>query len=53
MEMDAIIGTVIVAAAMILLIVMVWWSYRTIDRIARMSPRSAREIRKDLRRVRR
>ena len=46
---DLVAGIVIIAAAMCLLLGLVFWSRRIINRIARRGFGSAREIMKDLR----
>ena len=48
MDMDAIIGTALIAGALAALSCLVLWSRRTIERIARKRSRSARAILKDL-----
>lgn len=48
--LDVWIGLVVIAVALGVLTVLVFWSRRTIERIARSKSRSAREITKDLRR---
>ena len=47
---DLTIGLVLTAVSLGLLVSLVLWSRRTIERIARGQSRSAREITKDLRR---
>jgi len=49
MEIDAIIGLAILAAALGLQAYLVFWGRRTIERIARSGRRSAREIGRELR----
>ena len=46
--LDLWVGLVVIATALSLLTVLVFWSRRTIERIARTKSRSAREITKDL-----
>jgi hypothetical protein len=46
MEADAIIGCSVAACALIVIAVLVFWSRRRIDRIARDGYRSARRIEK-------
>jgi len=52
MEKDALIGCIVIAGALAVLIYLVLWSRRAIDRIADSSSSSAREIVKELRRGR-
>lgn len=47
MDSDTTAGIAIIALALLLVTVMVWWSTRTINWIARTGPRSARKIMKD------
>ena len=49
MDVNTIVGCVLLAASLLLLLVLVWFSRRRIDRIAKRGYRSAREIVKDLR----
>ena len=49
METDAIIGCAAVAGALGMLTYLVLWGRRTIERIARGTGRSAREIHEELR----
>ncbi len=49
MELDAILGCVVVAAVLIGMIALVWWARRTINWISRTGNRSARKIMKDSR----
>jgi hypothetical protein len=49
METDAILGCIIVAISVIVMIALVFWSRRTINRIARNGGGSVREILRDLR----
>lgn len=48
--LDVWVGLAVIATALLLLTLLVFWSRRTIERIARTQSRSAREISKDLRR---
>lgn len=48
MERNAIIGMALIAGALLALTYLVFWSRRTIGRIARGNSRSARAILKDL-----
>ena len=50
MDTDAIIGCVAITGTVIAMILLVWWSRRTIDWISRTGQRSAREIMRDIRR---
>ena len=49
MSADLTIGCIVIAGALGVLVGLVWWSRRTIDRIARSRSSSAREILKELR----
>ena len=48
MDTDMIIGVIVVVAALGLVIYLTLWSRRTIERIAKGSGRSAREITREL-----
>lgn len=48
METDAVVVVVVVIGALGSMGYLVWWSRRTIERIARKGPSSAREILRDL-----
>jgi len=50
MDVNAVVGCALIAAALGLLTYLVLWSRRTIDRIAGSDGRSAREIDRELRR---
>ena len=50
MDVNAVVGCVLIVAALGLLTYLVLWSRRTIDRIAGSDGRSAREIDRELRR---
>ena len=47
-ETDAVVVVVVVIGALGSMGYLVWWSRRTIERIARKGPSSAREILRDL-----
>lgn len=44
MEINAIIGLAIIIAALGILVVLSWWSYRFIDRINNAGPATVRQI---------
>ncbi len=48
MDANVIVGTVVLAGALVTLVGLVFWSRQRIERIARMEHRSARRILKDL-----
>ena len=48
MDFDTVFGCIVIAAALGLLIGLVAWSRRTIERIARGGSRSARQILREL-----
>ena len=50
MDLDTILGLIITVATLVVLTGLVFWSRRSIERIARRGPRSAREILEDQRR---
>lgn len=50
MSTDAVVGCVVIVVSLAVLVYLVLWSRRTINRISRSNSRSAREIGRDLRR---
>jgi multisubunit Na+/H+ antiporter MnhF subunit len=50
MDTNALVGCIVIAAALALLTYLVLWGRRTINRIAGSGSRSAREIARELRR---
>ncbi|MCK4275969.1 MAG: hypothetical protein KAX78_05615 [Phycisphaerae bacterium] len=48
MDIDTVLGTIVITAALIVLTGLVLWSRRTIEKISRRGPTSARQIMKDL-----
>ena len=48
MDTDVLIGSVIAAGALLVIIVLVWWSRRTINRIERRGYRTSRQTLKEL-----
>ena len=50
METDAIVGCVVIVIVLGLIVLLVWWSRRTINWIARTGSRSARKIMRDVNR---
>ncbi|HUU57964.1 MAG TPA: hypothetical protein VMZ50_00360 [Phycisphaerae bacterium] len=49
MEANLIVGAIVIALSLATLAVLVLWSRRRIERIARMESRSARQISRELR----
>ena len=49
MNIEVIIGLIVIATAVVCLTALVWWSRRTINRIDRIGPSSARKIYQSLR----
>jgi hypothetical protein len=48
MDTDVFIGTVIASVALLIIVALVWWSRRTINRIERRGYRTARQTLKEL-----
>ena len=48
MDTDVLIGSVIACGALLIIIVLVWWSRRTINRIERRGYRTSRQTLKEL-----
>ena len=49
MDMDMLFGCIAIAVSLMLIVALVFWSRRTIDRIARNGYSSARKIMRNLR----
>lgn len=48
MDIDTVLGIIVITAALIVLTALVFWSRRIIEKISRRGPTSARQIMKDL-----